>query len=59
MKRKTIIQLICRLVAVFSFIAFIGIIGGIDNGEPLTNIIYFLPCIAVGIIAMYVDILGD
>lgn len=55
MKKKTkvlmvkIIKNILRAISVLSFVLMIGVIGGVDNGEPLTNMLWTIPLFALSI----------
>lgn len=39
--------IICRILFFIGFCSILGIIGGIDNGEPLTNIWWVVPIVLV------------
>lgn len=38
---------ISALVVVIGFIMIMGIVGGVEHGEPLTNILWCIPCFIV------------
>jgi hypothetical protein len=40
MKKK-----ICGVVFVISFFLLVGIVGGVDCGEPVTNMFWCIPCL--------------
>lgn len=37
---------ISMLAMVISLIAMIGIVGGVEHGEPLINMLWCIPCLA-------------
>jgi hypothetical protein len=39
-------QKICTVLFVLSVVLFLGIVGGVENGEPLTNLLW---CIPIGV----------
>lgn len=40
-------KFICRILFILGICAMLGIIGGIDNGSPITNLLYIIPIILV------------
>lgn len=36
-------QKICIVLSILCMVLFIGIIGGVEGGEPLTNLIWCIP----------------
>lgn len=47
-------QKICFLVVFFGILAIVGIVGGCDHGQPLTNVWWCVPILAVMRIAVSV-----
>jgi hypothetical protein len=46
-RSKGMKKFICKVLIVFGLCMILGIIGGIDNGEPVTNLLYIIPIILV------------
>jgi hypothetical protein len=40
-------KVICRSLFILGICAMLGIIGGIDNGSPITNLLWLIPIILV------------
>lgn len=48
-------QKICTVLFVLSVVLFLGIVGGVENGEPLTNLLW---CIPIGVFGWICAVLG-
>lgn len=51
------IKSILKTIAVLSFIMMIGVIGGVENGGSLINILWTIPLFALSAISGYLGIL--
>ena len=49
-------QKICLILFALCFVLILGIVGGVENGEPLTNMLW---CIPVGVLAWVFAVFGD
>ena len=49
-------QKICTVLFMLCIVLFLGIIGGVEHGEPLTNLIW---CIPTAILAWVFAVVGD
>lgn len=47
-------ETICSIIILICFFLVIGIVGGIENGEPMSNAFWCLPLLAPTGISLYV-----
>ena len=52
-------QKICMFLVVLCIVFIIGIFGGVENGEPLTNLLWCIPAIIVAKVCAVVGGLLD
>ena len=52
-------QKICLAIILVGILAIIGIVGGCDNGQPLTNALWCIPIFAVILLALSIGDLSN
>ena len=52
-------QKICLAIIFLGILAITGIVGGCDNGQPLTNALWCVPILAVMLVALSIGNLSN